>query len=65
MIKVDNIEVNNMQLSIRYVEILGDDSAQGHLAPPSKYHKHGNFHSNDKMVNGSIAKINQKNNCTI
>ena len=65
MIKFDSIEVNDAQFLIKNAGMLGDTSAQGHVAPPSHYHMHVNFYGIIKIANGPISKTHNKDNCTM
>ena len=61
----DDVEANNVQLSSKCIDILGDAGVQGHVSPPSACHKCSNGHGIVKMANRDPTKTHQKDDCTI
>ena len=57
MVEIDDIEANNVQLPTRYIDMLRDTGAQGHMPPPSPHHNYGHGQGIVKMANGATAKI--------
>ena len=67
MIEIESgdVEVSNVYLPAKHIDILGYAGAQGRVSPSSPHHEHGNGYDIAKMANGVTEKIYQKENCTI
>ena len=57
MVEINDIEVNTIQLPTRYIDMLRNTGAQGHMPPPSPHHNYGYGQGIVKMENGATAKI--------